>query len=413
MDLRLENHPCFNDKARHTFGRVHLPVAPRCNIQCNFCNRKFDCVNESRPGVSSGILKPAQAMAYLEEVFSQKKNISVVGIAGPGDPFANADETLETMRLVREKYPDMMLCVASNGLNVLPYLDDIAALTVSHFTVTVNAVDPEIAAKIYSWVRFEKRVRGPREGAEILLARQEETIRGLKARGITTKVNTIVIPGVNDHHVEEVAKWVGALGVDILNILPYYPNEGSNFAHLGEPPKAQILELRNKAKQYVPLMHHCTRCRADAVGLLGESMSDQLLNKLKECETMVPAENTDRPYVAVASGDGAFVNEHLGQARRLLIYGRKNGKVAFLEARSTPKPGVGNDRWDRLADQLGDCRALLVSGIGNNPRTALSRRGITITETQGSVAEKVGAIYDVKEHPSGAPESTCSGPCSA
>ena len=86
--MNFENHPCFNAKAHKSHGRVHLPVAPRCNIQCNFCNRKFDCVNESRPGVTSGVLTPHQAMAYLEEVFKIKKNIAVVGIAGPGDPFA-------------------------------------------------------------------------------------------------------------------------------------------------------------------------------------------------------------------------------------------------------------------------------------------------------------------------------------
>ena len=43
-------HPCFNAKVKGQFGRVHLPVAPKCNILCNYCNRKFDCVNESRPG---------------------------------------------------------------------------------------------------------------------------------------------------------------------------------------------------------------------------------------------------------------------------------------------------------------------------------------------------------------------------
>ena len=111
-----------------TFGRVHLPVAPRCNIQCKFCDRKFDCVNESRPGVASGVLSLFQALAFLDEVLRKKDNISVVGIAGPGDPFANPVETVETLRRVREKYPDMLLCVASNGLNVGPYADDRAQI---------------------------------------------------------------------------------------------------------------------------------------------------------------------------------------------------------------------------------------------------------------------------------------------
>ena len=112
--MDLKNHPCFNDKVRHLFARVHLPVAPKCNVQCNFCNRKFDCVNESRPGVSSAVLSPGQALAYLEKMMEKMPNISVVGIAGPGDPFANPDETMETLRRVRERYPEMLLCVATN-----------------------------------------------------------------------------------------------------------------------------------------------------------------------------------------------------------------------------------------------------------------------------------------------------------
>ena len=107
-------------KAHKSFGRVHLPVAPRCNVQCKICNRKFDCVNESRPGVTSGILTPYQSMVYLEKVFAGKKNISVVGIAGPGDPFANSEETLDTLKRVRETYPDMILCVAHQRAEPCP-----------------------------------------------------------------------------------------------------------------------------------------------------------------------------------------------------------------------------------------------------------------------------------------------------
>ena len=95
--MNLEQHPCFNRKSHRQYGRVHLPVAPRCNIQCKFCNRLFDCANESRPGVTSALLSPAQAMVYLAEVLKQKPNIKVVGIAGPGDPFANAEQTLELL----------------------------------------------------------------------------------------------------------------------------------------------------------------------------------------------------------------------------------------------------------------------------------------------------------------------------
>jgi len=129
--IDFKNHPCFDKEAHKKFGRVHLPVAPRCNIQCNFCNRKYDCMNESRPGVTSTVLTPQQAIAYLRDVVEKRPDISVMGIAGPGDPFANPEETMETLRLTRKYFPKMILCVATNGLNVAPYVDEMAELQVS------------------------------------------------------------------------------------------------------------------------------------------------------------------------------------------------------------------------------------------------------------------------------------------
>ena len=193
--MKIENHPCFNDASGHTFGRIHLPIAPKCNIQCNYCNRKFDCMNENRPGVTSKILSPKQAMHYLDQAMTLSPNIAVVGIAGPGDPFANPDESMETLRLVRAKYPEMLLCVATNGLDLPPCIDELAALQVSHVTLTINAIDPEIGAGIYSWARYNKKMYRGIDAAMLLIANQLESLKKLKEAGVTAKVNSIIIPG--------------------------------------------------------------------------------------------------------------------------------------------------------------------------------------------------------------------------
>jgi nitrogen fixation protein NifB len=398
--MNPENHPCFNDKARHLYGRVHLPVAPRCNVQCNFCNRKYDCVNESRPGVTSGILSPRQAMDYLEQVLAIKENISVAGIAGPGDAFANPEQSLETLRLVREKYPNMILCVATNGLNLEPYARQLADLKVSHVSVTVNAVDPEIGKKIYSWARPDKRVLRSDQAAEVLLERQLAGIRALKDLGVAVKINTIVLPGVNDDHVEEIAKKMAELKVDILNCIPYYPNEGANFQEIGmgEPDKETIARVRKAAGKHIKQMHHCTRCRADAVGLLGDSPDAKIMEALKTCASKpetpsAPVLDAARPRVAVATMEGVLINQHLGEAFRLHIYEKKaHGGVRMVDNRPTPEPGGGDARWLELAEKLKDCRALLVSGIGKNPREILSKSGIDVLEMEGLVEDAVGRI---------------------
>jgi nitrogen fixation protein NifB len=93
MDERIQqalaSHPCFNEEAHRHFARMHIPVAPKCNIQCNYCNRKYDCSNESRPGVTSEVLTPEQAVEKVRTVKARIPELSVIGIAGPGDPLAN------------------------------------------------------------------------------------------------------------------------------------------------------------------------------------------------------------------------------------------------------------------------------------------------------------------------------------
>ena len=392
--MDLTNHPCFNAKVRGKFGRIHLPVAPRCNIQCNYCNRKYDCVNESRPGVTSAVVTPHQAMTYLDYVLERVKNISVVGIAGPGDPFANPEETMQTLTLVREKYPEIMLCLATNGLELTPYIDELAELRVNHVTVTLNTIDYDIGALIYSFVRYGKKVLAPKTGMKILLERQLEAIEKLKEKGITTKVNTIILPGINEDHIEAVAKKMGELKVDILNCIPFYPNDGSVFSNMKEPSKEVVRKIRKKASKYIPQMYHCARCRADAIGILGEESNAEFIKKLRECSELPEIYDDKRPYVAVATLEGALVNQKLGKAEELFIYGMKDEQITFIESRKTPEAGQGVKRWEQLAETIDDCRALLVNGIGHNPREVISGKGIDVLELDGMIDEAVEAVFE-------------------
>ena len=100
------------------------------------------------------------------------------------------------------------------------------------------------------------------QAAELLLSRQLAAIKKLKAHNITVKVNCIVIPGINDHHVEDVARTMKALGVDLLNCMAMFPNVNTPFGNIEQPDKKLMEKLRSKAEAYLPQMRHCTRCRA-------------------------------------------------------------------------------------------------------------------------------------------------------
>jgi nitrogen fixation protein NifB len=390
--MDLENHPCFNAKVRHKFGRIHLPVAPRCNVQCNFCSRKYDCVNESRPGVTSGVLAPDMALAYLRQVIEQRQDISVVGIAGPGDPFANPDETLETLALVRAAYPEMLLCVATNGLNLARHIPALAQLKLSHVTVTVNAVDPHIGAKIYGWIRYEKRIHRGEAAAQYLLENQLNAIAEMKALGMMVKVNTVIVPGINAEHASAVAEKMAALKVDILNCIPFYAVEGAAFANIPEPDAGMILKIRKNVRQYIPQMKHCARCRADAVGLLGENSVPDLKN-IPINPPISTSITLSRPYLAVTSREGMLINQHLGEAEQVYIYAKMpGGNMDLISIRPTPLRGGGDQRWKQLSEILGDCHTLLVNGVGPSPRKTLTESGLQVLEVEGLISNAFYAL---------------------
>ncbi|MDK2834150.1 MAG: nitrogen fixation protein NifB [Methanolobus sp.] len=270
MKRIIAEHPCYSKDAQHKYGRIHLAVAPKCNIQCNYCDRKFDCVNESRPGVTSEVLSPQEALEKTRQVLKEYPFIKVVAVAGPGDPLAN-DETFETLGLIKEEFPDVTLCLSTNGLVLPEKLPDIIKSGVTTLTVTLNAIDPEIQARIVDHVRYQGKVYRGLEAAEIMVRNQLEGIKAAVDAGLVIKINTVLIPGINDKHVVEVAKKMNELGIYIMNVMPLICQ--AKFADMEPPSPAYRQEVQNACEPYVQQMRHCRQCRSDAFGLLGKDLS--------------------------------------------------------------------------------------------------------------------------------------------
>jgi nitrogen fixation protein NifB len=269
-------HPCFSSGAAHKFGRIHLPVAPTCNIQCAYCRRDHDCVHENRPGVCHGVVTPQDALVRLEQALSEMPYITVAGIAGPGDAFSEPDLTLETFELIRRAHPDMALCVSTNGLMIKASIDALQALDVRFVTITINTVDPNLGTRLYQSIHYGGETLRGLHGAQRLIERQLEAVAILKEKQFTVKVNCVVVPGVNEDHTIFLARQMGRLGVDLMNLLPLIPLPKTPMQHLAPPTPAKMRTLREEAGRYVPQMTHCRRCRADAIGKLHETSNSPM-----------------------------------------------------------------------------------------------------------------------------------------
>ncbi len=435
LEQRTAEHPCFGSGPCRN-ARVHLPIAPRCNIQCNYCVRKFDCCNESRPGVTSKVLSANEAFERYIELKKHLKNLKVVGIAGPGDTLANFEETRKTLKRIRMYDPDVTFCVSTNGLMLPFYAKALVELGVTHFTVTVNAVDVEIGAKIYKFINYFGKLYSGREAATILLANQLAGLKVLKDYDVVTKVNCVALKGINDHHIPEIAKKMKTIGVYMSNIMPHIPVPGSVFQYLDRLKSEDIDELRDTCEVDLKQMRHCRQCRADAVGTLDKDLS--LSDIYRQCTTHCTVKENTKPArsadasayfsgeeqeeydqrlqfkrYAVATSNGAIVDTHFGQAKAFYIYA-SDGKIAHLvEKRKVEHYCNGyddcqeskDDKWEGILRAIADCSAVLALRIGNVPNKKLLDIGIEPIVTVDTVVHAVNqAALQLKRNSKGMPD---------
>jgi len=416
---KVKNHPCYSEEAHHHYARMHVAVAPACNIQCNYCNRKYDCSNESRPGVVSQKLTPDQAVKKVLAVASEIPQMTVLGIAGPGDALANPARTFETFRRLNEHAPDIKLCLSTNGLALPQYVDEICRYDIDHVTITINMVDPVVGAKIHPWIFWDHRRVTGLEAAQILHEQQMKGLEMLTSRGVLTKINSVLIPGINDAHLIDVNREVKKRGAFLHNIMPLIsePEHGTVFGLAGQRgPSAQELKaVQDACAGGANLMRHCRQCRADAVGLLGEDRSDEFtLDRIDRMEVvydldrrrayqdkvererqaqhqakvdaLAEAGNADAPddgmrvLVAVATEGHGKVNQHFGHATEFQIYEVGARSAVFVGHRRVDlycRGGYGEDeQLPSIVHAIGDCHAVLVSKIGACPRDELTAAGI-------------------------------------
>ena len=267
-----KNHPCFGG-CKFNAGRIHLPVSPGCNIACRFCDRTINDV-EQRPGVTSKIITPDEANTFIDKALEFVPNIKVAGIAGPGDTLAT-DYAFETFKKIGESHPELLKCMSTNGLLLYERADELIEIGIDTLTVTVNAVDPAIEAKLNEYVIWHGEKIYGEEGAKILIENQLKGIKKVADAGVTVKINTVLVPGINDEHIASIAKTVRELGAIIYNIIPLIPQH--QLKDIPKPTCEQIEKARSDAEQYIKVFRHCAHCRADAVGVPGVSEYSKLV----------------------------------------------------------------------------------------------------------------------------------------
>jgi nitrogen fixation protein NifB len=258
----------MNDEAHDKVARIHLPVAPRCNLACAYCERILS--TDPRlpgPGTAAAVMSPEaaalRALAFVNE-FGRE---SIIGIAGPGDPLANR-ETFECLELIRQQIPDGALCLCTNGLALPERVDRLIDLGINTLTVTVNGATPATVAAVQPRVMDQGTWISGQQGARLLIDRQQEGIARAVAGGIVVKVNMVIVPEINMHEAEAVSTRAHALGARIFNPMPLIPRNA--LRDFRRPTGQEMTAIRERCGKDLYVFTKCKQCRADAVGIPGK-----------------------------------------------------------------------------------------------------------------------------------------------
>ena len=266
----------------------------------------------------------------------------------------------------------------------------------------------------------------------------------LVERGVLVKVNSVLIPGVNDEHLKEVSRVVKAKGAFLHNVMPLIaePGHGTFYGVMGQrgPTHAELQSLQDECAGDMNMMRHCRQCRADAVGMLGEDRGAEFtlekvekmdidyasaMKKRAEVHAAIEANRTARStgagesfvalaalrsapvqfrpvLMAVASSGLGLVNQHFGHAREFLVYQASATDVRFVGTRKVDlycegdtACGDGEGRLQRIISTLAGCEVVLCWKIGYEPWGELEAAGIQPNgeHAMEPIEDSVAAVY--------------------
>jgi nitrogen fixation protein NifB len=211
------------------------------------------------------LMRPGDAVHRVTEVMKLYPTLTVAGVAGPGDALAT-DHALAALGAVHERYPGLIKCLSTNGLRLPERIDDVIKAGVTTLSVTVNAVDARVLARMNDGVFLGGKYRRDRDAQQTLIDNQLKGIALAAAAGIAVKVNSVYVPGINASHIPDVAGAAASQGAILFNIIPLMP--AGKLRGERAPTREEMRTMQREAEKYLPVSKRCRRCRADAAGTL-------------------------------------------------------------------------------------------------------------------------------------------------
>lgn len=177
---------------------MRLAVTDRCNLRCYYC-MPHDIIFAPKDEVLS-----YEEMLFIMRVL-RKNGINKVRLTG-GEPLARKD----IMYFLRElsTYGFEEITLTTNGVLVGEYLDELKELGITRINLSLDTLNKEKFHRITRRDEFDKVM---------------DAMHKMLDLGMTVKLNTVLMKGVNDDEIEELAKLSlnYPIGVRFIETMPF------------------------------------------------------------------------------------------------------------------------------------------------------------------------------------------------
>ena len=213
---------------------LRISVTDRCNFRCRYC----------MPVEVFGLgyaFMPREDLLTFEEIVTLTRALIPLGIGKirltGGEPLLRRGlDDLVAMLAAVEGVTD--LAITTNGVLLAHHAESLALAGLKRVTVSLDALDPQIFA----------RMNGVGAKVERVLA----GIHSAQTFGLPVKVNAVIQRGVNDGEILPLARWAQATGVD-LRFIEYMDVGETNGWKLGEVVAGdEILAILGREFDLVP-----------------------------------------------------------------------------------------------------------------------------------------------------------------
>ncbi|MFW6189499.1 MAG: GTP 3',8-cyclase MoaA [Planctomycetota bacterium] len=230
-----------NEQEQRDALSLRVSITDRCQLRCRYCMPAQGVEARRREEVLS-----YEEIARFVRVLTGEFPLGKVRVTG-GEPLVRRDATKLVAMLGAMGIPD--LAMTTNGLRLAEAADGLAAAGLDRVNVSLDSVDRRTYGQL---------TRGGRLGDAV------EGIRCAVASGLTpVKTNTVVLRGVNDEEVVEIARSALRMGCTprFLELMPIgcaAPDDLELFV-----PADEILDRLRESFALRPLSHSPGRTSRD------------------------------------------------------------------------------------------------------------------------------------------------------